>query len=40
MKTKIKEITSKNVDASLFELPSGLTKKDLPMGNPGGMEMN
>jgi hypothetical protein len=39
MKTRIKEITSKNSDASLFELPSGFTKKDLPMGNPGAMEM-
>jgi hypothetical protein len=39
IKTKIKEISSKSVDASLFELPSGLTKKELPMGKPGGMEM-
>lgn len=32
-KTQIKEITAKNCESSLFELPSGLTKKDLMPGN-------
>jgi hypothetical protein len=35
-KTNIKEISTRNFDASLFNLPAGLTKKKLPLG--GGMD--
>jgi hypothetical protein len=39
MKTYVKEIASKSLDASLFDLPAGLTKKKFPMGSMGQQGM-